>query len=175
MKKYLVLLTLVFGTTFATAAPTDTMNFTFSPFAVLFGLINGSLDYKLDDHFTAGPMLAYWNGSTGDLSVKLSSFGARGTYYFNSVFTDGLYVGATIGSTSFNIKTATSEISFNGIGYGIRGGQHWFWDSFNLNLGLNLGMSSKSKLTYTDDAGNTQEQPVPGMGVGLDFAIGYTF
>ncbi|MDZ4661761.1 MAG: hypothetical protein SGJ18_09095 [Pseudomonadota bacterium] len=187
MKSLVTVLSLVFLTLPVSAASSNTKNFRFSPLAVLIGALNLNLDFTVNENWTVGPEALYWRftstssgGLLSDIDINAYSFGVRGNWYNNGVFTDGLYVGPSVNYTS---ATASSndiqgKISAKASGIFLRGivGYGWFWDSFNMLLGGGLTVSlSDTTVEIRDSSGTYTEANIHRGGAALEWTIGWTF
>lgn len=180
MKKLLVILVLLNIVGQAHAAQGDQWNVRFSPVGLLIGLIGVDVDYKLTDKVVVGPSLLSWNLTISDASISASGFGVQGAYYPDTVFVDGFYLGGLLGTSSFSGSITEagkkSTASVSGTSLGVKGGYHWFWESFNLNLGLVFSSSHSNSMTLKDSSGAvTKEINIPSSSSGLDFNFGFTF
>lgn len=188
MKKFLVVIVLL-AQVFALAAgesksSSDSRSFNIqtSPIALLIGMVNGELDYKINENIVVGPVFAYWNATIFDVKVVATSFGAQAKYYPDGLFTDGYYFGGKVASSSFEL-TAEDDITgdelsaeASGAMFGVMGGYHWFWESFNINLGLLMGSNSVGKVEVKDSNGNVEEEyDSSGVATGLIFNMGFVF
>lgn len=160
---------------------TDRFNFRIAPLNLLVSSVNVDLGYRVSEHFVVGPQLGIINFNFFDASVKGSSVGLTGQYYFDPAFTDSWYLALGLNTGSFEITSknsagtkATAKVSGTTLQYG--GGYHWFWpSSFNLSLGLHLGSSNVSKVEINYSDGTKEDVSVPGASLGLGFMIGWTF
>jgi len=164
------------------AAEGDEWNFRFSPIAYLVGIINGDLDYKVSENIVIGPSLVLINLKLDEKTYNVNSFGVQGSYYFESAFKDGFYLGGNFSTISAEVSTLKygPKItgSQDGTLVGLKCGYHWFWNSFNLNLGLTAtSTAAMSNIKLIDNTGKTIDEvsPTKISSRGVDFAIGFTF
>jgi hypothetical protein len=181
VKRIILIMVVLFSAGRLMAAQGDNWNVRFQPFGLLVGLLISEIDYKVNENIVVGPSLLYWNFSGTDITAKMNGFGAQGAYYFDSVFNDGFYVGGRFNTMSMSVSgpdLSGNELtsSASGSAIGIKGGYHWFWDSFNINLGLSAGSSSIAKAQVKDSNGNVvSETSAPAIATGLDFMMGFSF
>lgn len=191
MKNWLAALLLILGLSGAADSAFATggeYNFRFSPVVLLIGAVDLNFDIQVSPEWTVGPSLTFWKfelNSTGTFTEKYSvsafAFGARGNWFKNGVFTDGLYVGPSLQSAKVKVETRDSIGAVTGeaniliasgiVGYG------WFWDSFNMMLGggLAVGMGG-SDVTVTDSSGTTTTvKSRPTGSLALEYSLGWTF
>lgn len=155
-------------------------NFRFGPVGLLIGLVNLEMDYKINNKFTIGPSLAFWNLKLLDVTIRASSIGVQGRYFFDEVYTDSWY-----GLGKIQASKVKAEIEDNGVVYTGEGsggglslglGYHWFWDSsFNMNLGFGVNTST-TKVKVKDSLGNAYKDDAAADGGSfLEFTLGWIF
>jgi hypothetical protein len=191
MKRVFLILALVFSGTSVLALNSSPdsgskYNFRFSPINLLVGSAVIALDFQLNDQWTLGPELSYWNASltlnrtTGQkIDVNMSSIGARANWFKNGIYTDGFYIGpfARYSKTSINATGSTTITGdASGVTAGSLFGYGWFWESFNMMLGGGGALATgQSTLVVTDSSGNRTEVPDRGIGLALEYTLGWTF
>ena len=174
MKKLVVAFCLLFS-----VGASAEMNLTFAPIGVLAGMINGTLDWKINDSWSAGGSLLFWNVTLGDWTFHATGAGVQATWYEGGTFHDGWYVSPGISyatvSADYSFLGTTGSGSGSATALGVVGGYGWYWNTFNMSVGLGIatGLGS-SNLTVTDSGGTTQSTSVP-TSAGLDFRIGWVF
>lgn len=172
----------------AFAAGDDTMNFRFSPIDLLVGSMAIGFDYVIAPEWTLGPEINFWNFNVDSNSSLLSEYkvksfgiGARANWFYNGVYTDGLYLGPALTYRSVNIETrdsggkitadASTMVLAGMVGYG------WFWESFNIMLGGGLAVPvGDTKIEITDSTGRKESVNYQRFGsLALEFNLGWTF
>lgn len=176
------------GTSTSAFAANGEYNFRFSPLALLIGAVDLNFDMQVSPDWTVGPSVTFWKfelNSTGSFTEKYTvsafAFGARGNWFKNGVYTDGLYVGPALQSAKVKVETRDSIGAVSAeanvllasclVGYG------WFWDSFNMMLGGGLAVGlGGSDVTVTDSSGNTTTVKARQTGgLALEYSLGWTF
>jgi hypothetical protein len=163
------------------------MNFRFSPLGLLIGGISVDLDFKVAPDWTIGPALSYYHlrlTSTGDFESDFDvtgyAVGARANWFHNGTFTDGLYVGPSVGYATFKVTSSDSAGDASATASGARAGclvgYAWFWDSFNIMLGGGFDVSlGDSKLVVKSRSGTQEEIHYASGGLDGEFSLGWTF
>lgn len=166
-------------------------NFSFEPVAILVGYFDIAADFKMSETWTLGPVLTYWHTSVGsgdptytdNISLSEFSIGARGNWYLNGVFSDGLYISpilqlvmvkATTVSNGQNLSASLTGVSLTGlVGY------QWFWNSFNMKLGGGLSLSTTPSKIHIQSNNSAYSNDVSydptSLGFVVDFMIGWAF
>lgn len=167
---------------------TSTMNAHFGPVSLLVGSIMGGLDFQVNENWTVGPQVNYWkfnlsstsSSFTSDFEIRQFSVGARGAWFKNGVFTDGLYVSPQLDYKSIKLTTRDSsgEVSgsLNGVFATALIGYGWFWDSFNIMLGIGgtFGLGDQGVEVKASN-GNTTRVSTSVSGLDGEFQFGWTF
>jgi hypothetical protein len=152
---------------------------------LIIGSVNAGLDFVVHPNWTVGPEGSYWHTHVGsswgsDWDVKAYGIGARGNWFKNGVFTNGLYVGPSLSYASVKVTNSDSFGSYSGTASGLFAsglvGYAWFWDSFNMMLGggATVGLGD-TKVSVTDSSGAKTEVNSSISGLDLEFSLGWTF
>lgn len=161
--------------------PTEFLNLRFSPTEVLFGGIGLGLDVKVAEHVSLGFKYSSLSFRLFDTTWKGSTTTIRGDYSFKPMFVSSFYLTGQTGQTSLKISLKDVDgqeysVSGSGIFFGVGGGYHWFWKSFNLNIGGVLASNPIGKLKVTNNAGTEIEsENAPITTSAIDFGLGFTF
>ena len=185
MKKILFLIILVSALQSQAA---DTFNFRFSPILLLVGAAAVNLDIAVTDSITVGPQLFLWNlnlkqtsgASQYDYKIKATGFGARLNWFSNKVYNDGMYLGASVSTSSVTIDEKTTSTTGEGSSTSIAGlvGYGWFWNSFNQMLGAGFSSSTgDTKIKIKDSNGVTTDEVTSpsAANFALEYSLGWTF
>lgn len=157
-----------------------TTNVRFSPIGLLIGLINVEVDFKVNENWTMGPTLAFWNFSVGETGsnlfgtdVSFFSLGGRANWYKNGIHTDGLYVGPSLSYNTVKLKSGSDSASASGLVASGLVGYGWFWESFNMHLGGGLSLPLGSLKAEV----NGEEYAARGgsAGLAIEYTLGWTF
>ena len=166
----------------------DTMNFHFGPISLLVGSLVAGLDFQVNENWTLGPQGNFWKINlsstssqyTSDFAVTQYAIGARGNWFKNGVFTDGLYLAPELAYKNITLKTRDSGGDVTGslsglflsglVGYG------WFWNSFNMQLGIGyeVGLGDQS-VQVRGSNGSTTSVSSTISGIDGEFQLGWTF
>jgi hypothetical protein len=143
------------------------------------------LDVNLNPNWTAGSEFGYKVYDVAEagprkskINVKTTYVGARGTWFKNGVYSDGLYVSPLIRYADAQVS-APSDLVVSGKSSGaLLGcffGYGWFWQNINMMLGVGpmLGQSQQS-LTVSGQDGSFQIKDHLVQSVG-EYSIGWTF
>lgn len=155
-------------------------NVSTNPLGVVLGP-NLQLEYKLDNHWTVGPVAGYSEIKLGSVGNEGWSGGVATTYHFNETFADGWFatLGATYGSSRIFAEDSFGNVDsahVNNFSVQALGGYRWFWDHFNLSIGLGLATNSASDSNITDRNGNKVDSfPLSAVVVDGDLSIGWAF
>ena len=192
MRRFTILAALIIAAIFAPrpahAAASNQYDFRFSPLGLVVGSINLDFDIAITPDWTIGPALQYWHLKINSGSDFTSSFditayaaGVRANWFYNGVFTDGLYVGpsAKYANVTLNTTNSSGSVSgnINGFLAGCLVGYGWFWDSFNIMLGAgaNIGIGNSGNITVTGSSGNQTTTSTSLSGIDLEFSLGWAF
>jgi Protein of unknown function (DUF3575) len=187
MKILILAITIFLISTAGFADNKDGSDFRFRPIGLLVGAIGLDYDIALSENWTLGPEIQYWHLRSNEASDFTSKYdiiawgiGARANWFANGKFTDGLYVGPSLGYANFKVTTTDSNGDVSGsssamlagclVGYG------WFWDSFNQMLGggVNIALGSAS-VNIMDASGNSTSVSTSIAGLAIEYSLGWTF
>lgn len=185
----LILIGFLAFSTQAQAADGDTMNFRFNPLGLLAGGLGLNLDIAVNESWTVGPEFSYIDfkiGSggvfTNEVRVRGIGGAVRGNWHYNGVFTDGFYVGPSLGYSNVEVEASdgveTAKASVGSVYAQALFGYAWYWDSsFNIMLGGGFAtILSNPKATVTNNTtGARSEYDVRNTGLALEFSLGFTF
>jgi hypothetical protein len=157
------------------SSSSKSFNFTFSPIAMLFGMINGDLQYALNDKWSIGGRAIFWNLTIGDYAFNVTALGAGAVWYSEGTFQQGFYAGPGVAMVSSSVKSGTQSVTVSGATLTASGGYGWYWNSFNLQLGGAIGIPLGSGTVKVKDNNGIEENVNVPVSTGLDFRIGWTF
>ena len=162
----------------------DQFNFRFSPVGILFGSLNANLDIAVSNTWTVGPQLGYsrfkFGTSDSNFDITGYSIGARGNWFKNGTYTDGLYLAPAVSyqrvSGHYNRTNGSqTDVSANGPNVSFIVGYGWFWSSFNMMLGIGgQAQLGDSSVTATNSDGSQSSTKI-GTGVTGEYTLGWTF
>lgn len=187
MKKLLLTIAAVALTQIAHAGSEDKTNVYFNPVGLALGTLNLGADFAIAPNWTVGAFAGYVNlnldksGSlTEEVKIKGYTAGARGNWFMNGTFTDGLYVSPIAMYLNVKGETANNQGNLDADGNGtyIGGmvGYGWFWDSFNMMLGAGaLTPLGDSKIKFQDQTGGPAEEKTIYSTVSAELNLGWTF
>lgn len=158
-----------------------------NPLGLIFGTLDLGFDITLNGQWTIGPMLRYASRS-GDLddgrtnyAVHYLGVGARGTWFRNGVFRQGLYAAPTATYVNAGVKlqdskTPTTEYSASGLMVGGLVGYGWFWDSFNVMVGGGADVTlGPQQIRVRDSSGRSNTVGATLAGLAFETSLGCTF
>jgi len=148
-----------------------------SPVVLLFGVIDVSFDIALGN-WVVTPELLYWNLKLGTTETKLQGFGGALSYHFSGALVDSWYLGAFGKTLGIEVSGSSETGELDTTIIGGRAGYLWVWNTFYMNLGATLGSVAESDLVITNTTtSSTRIETIPtnGLGVGIDFKIGFSF
>jgi hypothetical protein len=188
------------ATTLASADDTEGNQFQVrvEPQWVLFHELSVDFQFRLTDHFSLGPTLAYMSKGDGiyygnrlgtnwfsSNKTNRESLGVRAVYYFNGFDVKGAFLSGFGRYSRNHITSDSSSIFTSGKGeftetaFGVTGGYQWVWGGrFTLNIGGGIGSYlHPSSVALTDNAGNTSDYNLGNDDIGyvLDFGLGLQF
>lgn len=159
------------------------VNLRIDPLNTLIGTANVQLDFGIADTWTLGPSIRYIDRTIDDFETSAYGLGIRANYYFNrKVFTQGWYLGPSLGYASAKVKTDDGlggdlEGTGTGVTAAVIAGYQWMWESFNINLGAGPAYTTIGDITVETDDGNYKEEfdGLSGVDIALEFTLGWKF
>lgn len=168
-------------TVYSNTANAHTMNVRMGPIALLLGVANVDLDFKLSKTMTLGPTVEYISLSAGSTSVTAYKLGVRMNFYpgGGALSEDGWYVGPSLNYVSAKATSGTKSVELSGGALAVLGGYQWMWDSFNIMLGGGfIATSIPSTATVKDSSNGSQEEvsvSAVGTRASIEFNLGFAF
>lgn len=168
----------------ARAESDHTMHLSVAPIPLLLGAVSTNFEFKVNERWTVGPSLLYWNSKIFDYHFNASGIGVRAAYSFrNPALQDGPYLagGLSYGSAKVTYRSTNfGELSGEGTGFGITGlaGYHWVLPSgFTFRAGVGLSLSKINRIELKDSSGTVRDEGFKGMGGGIanEIDIGWVF
>lgn len=168
----------------ARAEGDHTMHLSVAPIPLLLGAISTNLELKVNERWTVGPSLLYWNSKIFDYHFSASGAGVRAAYSFrNPALQDGPYIAGGLSYASAKVtyrSTAYGELSGEGSGFGLTGlaGYHWVLPSgFTFRVGVGLSLSKLNQIELKDSSGTVREDSFRGIsgGIANEIDIGWAF
>jgi hypothetical protein len=151
----------------ATTYAKSSYNIRLNPFTLVIGVLSLDVETKITDYATAS--LTYQGGknSLWQNSFWIRSWGAKITYYTNTIKKDGYYFTPMYQNFSAKIDTFfNSYFVENENTYGLITGYHYNWFNFiNLNLGIGYN--------YVDN--KYFDKIIFFSGLLVDFSFGFDF
>lgn len=161
----------------ATQAEANSIGIRVSPINLLIGSVDASLDIALSN-FVLTPEVTIWNLELGTSESKMQALGVALSYHFSGALVDSWYLGG-FGKTVAVETTNSNETGKLDTTYvGGRAGYLWVWNTFYMNLGATFGSLADSELAIRNtNTGATRTETVStaGLGVGLEFKLGFSF
>lgn len=162
---------------FAQQAEANSYGIRVSPITLLVGAVDVSVDISLGN-WVVSPEATLWNLDLGTSSTKLNAYGASLSYHFSGALVDSWYLGANAKMIGVEISNSTETGKLDTTYVGARAGYLWVWSTFYMNLGASFGTLGDNSVVITNTnttATRTETVPLAGLGVGLDFKIGFSF
>ncbi len=179
----------------------DLFNIRFEPFMLLFQEFTATMQIKLSDKFSLGPLLAYMPGSNdiyaggskisffpGDQETTRFTVGLRSNFYFKNAKRHTPYISATLAHTrteieddrtSFATGSQKGGVDFHETYMTMTGGFQWIWQAFTLNVGggFKYFIDTPNDVTFAYNDGSTRERNLDGalLAPQIDVGLGVSF
>lgn len=155
------------------------------PIALLLGAVDGGVDIQINDRWTVGPSLLFWNSNILGYKIESSGFGGRVAYSFrNAAFVDGPYVASTLNYAKTKVTHDSAlygQTSADVSGAALSGmaGYHWILPSgLTFRAGVGLALSSVHRIEMKDSGGTVRdsyELPMHSAGFATEVHVGWKF
>lgn len=154
--------------------PSDkTLNIRLNPVGLLYGVSSLGVDFTLSERFTLGPQVAFYELEDGNNDADVLSYGARGQFFFDQVYTDSWYLAGTLDFVNAETENSTTfeEDDVTGFSTSLLLGYMWMWDTVNMQLGAGLQNTELDDATAAtiDTASISGLEPVAEFNFGLAF------
>ncbi len=148
-------------------------NIRLNPVGLLFGVANLGADFAVNENFTLGGNVSYWNLDVGSSEADVFGYGVRGQLFFDEVFTDSWYAAASVSLSQARARNTNSGNEASVDGFTISGiiGYMWIWDNFNMQLGggvqiINLDETANSDIDFAGLGGTLPT---------IEYSLGWAF